>query len=227
VASVAIGDREAAGQSVQTGLLPELAEVAWRPRASEDSLRHSERVWLICTIAHVVPFVAVAVLLAALKPLLLLISLLALAQAWIIPELYAARGAKVLRVPRRRRDAGGDRPVAERTALGLLGDLVDHETRALHERTGLVVERGEFGAWVLGEAGAVLVRPGGRRVHCYCVRPTDATLPHGDRVAHLLLALRADERGFATVANVAFCGARWRLRRRLNRREREALDTAI
>ena len=224
---MAIEDREAAGQSVQTGLLPELAEVAWRPRESENSLRHSERVWLICTIAHVVPFIAVAVLLAALKPLLLLISLLALAQAWFIPELYAARGAKVLRAPRQRRDAGGDRPVAERTALGLLGDLVDHETRALHERTGLVIERGEFGAWVLGEAGAVLVRPGGRRVHCYCVRPTDATLPHGDRVAHLLLALRADEGGFATVANVAFCGARWRLRRRLNRREREALNAAI
>jgi hypothetical protein len=52
-------------------------------------------------------------------------------------------------------------------------------------------------------------------------------LPHGDRIAHLLLALRADEAGFATVANVAFCGARWRLRRRLDHHAREALDAAV
>ena len=221
------GDLQTASPSVQRGLLPELAEVAWRPRASARSLNNSERAWLICTVAHVVPFVAVAVVFVVLKPLLVPISLLALAQAWIIPELYAARGAKVLRTPRLRRDAAGDRPTAERTALGLLGDLVDHQIRALHERTGVVVERGELGAWVLGEAGAVLVRPGGRRVHCYCVKPTDATLPHADRVAHLLLALRTDEAGFATVANVAFCGARWRLRRRLDRPAREALDAVI
>jgi hypothetical protein len=221
------GDLETACQSVETGLLPELAEVAWRPRASENSLHHTERLWLASTVAHVLPFVVVAVVFAVLKPLLVPISLLALAQAWIIPELYAARGAKVLRPPRARRDAPGDHPGAERTALGLLGDLVDHRTRALHQRTGLVVQRGELGAWVLGEAGAVLVRPGGRRVHCYCVKPTDATLPHADRVAHLLLALRADEPGFATVANVAFCGARWRLRRRLDRRASEALDAAF
>ena len=35
----------------------------------------------------------------------------------------------------------------------------------------------------------------------------DPTLPTGDRIAHLLLALRADEQGFATVANLAFSGA--------------------
>jgi hypothetical protein len=200
-----------------------LAEVRWRPRTSESSLRRTERLWLTCTLAHVAPFVAVAVLLAALKPLLIPISLLALAQAWIIPELYAARGAKVLRPPRPPRSTGAD-GAAERTALGLLGDLLDHRTRALHERTRLVLERGELGVWVLGEAGAVLVRPGGRRVHCYCVKPTEAALPAADRVAHLLLALRADEAGFATVANVAFCGARWRLRRRLGRPARRALD---
>jgi hypothetical protein len=51
-------------------------------------------------------------------------------------------------------------------------------------------------------------------------------LPAADRTAHLLLALRADEIGFATVANLAFSGARWRLRRRLNAPSREALDAA-
>ena len=41
------------------------------------------------------------------------------------------------------------------------------------------------------------------------------SLPSSDRIAHLLLALREDEEGFATVANHAFAGARWRVRRRL------------
>ena len=54
--------------------------------------------------------------------------------------------------------------------------------------------------------------------------PEGARLPSGDRVAHLLLALRSDEEGFATVANLAFSGARWRVRRRLPRRQRVALD---
>jgi hypothetical protein len=63
-------------------------------------------------------------------------------------------------------------------------------------------------------------------VNCYCVRVNDPELPTGDRIAHLLLALRSDERGFATVANLAFSGARWRVRRRLPRPLRPALDAA-
>ena len=39
----------------------------------------------------------------------------------------------------------------------------------------------------------------------------DASLPPSDRIAHLLLALRTDEAGFATVANLSFSGARWRV----------------
>jgi hypothetical protein len=61
-------------------------------------------------------------------------------------------------------------------------------------------------------------------VHCFCVRVPEAGLPRADRVAHLLLALRADERGFATLANCAFAGARWRVRRRLPAHMRPALD---
>ena len=64
------------------------------------------------------------------------------------------------------------------------------------------------------------VRPGGRRVVCYCVGVNDPALPSGDRIAHLLLALRSDEEGFATVANLAFSGAPWRLRRRMPPRAR-------
>jgi hypothetical protein len=41
------------------------------------------------------------------------------------------------------------------------------------------------------------------------------SLPAGDRVAHLLVALLEDEKGFATVANLAFPGATWRVRRRM------------
>jgi hypothetical protein len=201
--------------------LPELAGVHWRPLTSERSLRRTGRLWTATTAAHTVPLVAAAVGLCVLAPLTAPIGLVLLAHAWIIPELYASRGAKVIR-PR----PAGTR-MAERTALGLLGDLVDHRTRELHARTGLVLERGRLGTWLVGEAGAILVRPGGHRVHCYCVRATDPQLPRADRIAHLLLALRADERGFATVANLAFSGARWRLRRRLPADKRLALSAAV
>jgi len=177
--------------------------------------------WTSCTTVLVVPFIAVGVGLAIVKPVLIPISLVAFAHAWIIPELYAARGAGVVR-PRRR---AGREP--ERRALGLLGDLVDHEGRGLHARTGLVLDRGKLGVWLLGEAGALLVRPGGRRVYCYCVKVPEPDLPSGDRIAHLLLALREDESGFATLANLAFAGAPWRLRRRLPDRTRQALGAAV
>jgi len=169
-----------------------------------------------------VPFLAAATLLIALSPVTLPVALAALAQAWLIPALYAARGANVVgpRGPAKSREA-------ELGSLGLLGDLLGHDPRALFARTGLVLEPGEFGVWLVGEVGAVLVRPGGRRVHCYCVKATDPELPSGDRIAHLLLALRTDESGFATVANLAFSGARRRLHRRLPKRARPALDTAV
>ncbi len=88
------------------------------------------------------------------------------------------------------------------------------------------MERGCLGVWLVGEVRALLVRPGGRRVHCFCVRATDPGLPRSDRIAHLLLALRQDETGFATVANHAFAGATWRVRRRLKPNQRPALDAA-
>jgi hypothetical protein len=140
--------------------------------------------------------------------------------AWIIPELYAFRGANVAR------PKGPRHSDAEPVALGLLGDLLGHEQRDLQRSTGLALERGELGIWLVGEGGAVLVAPGGRRVHCFCVAATDRELPPSDRIAHLLLALRADEQGFATVANHAFSGARWRLRRRMDARQRPALAAA-
>ena len=204
------------------GTLPETAAVAWRPRVDERALRVRGRLWTLSTSAHTLPFVATAGVLAGIEPFLAPVSALALVHAWAIPELYAKRGANVLS-PRRRRQPAGS---AERTALGLLGDVVGHAARDLHARSGLVPERGALGVWLVGEAGALLVRPGGRRVHCWCVHADDPSLPPADRTAHLLLALREDEQGFATVANLAFSGARWRVRRRLAPRMRPALDEA-
>ncbi len=204
--------------------LPELAGVRWRPRVDERSLRRADRAWTASAVAHQVPFLATAVALSVLDPVMIPASLVALAFAWVIPALYAARGAGVLRPPYR----SGHRPdaTAQRRALGLLGDLVDHETRDFLARCGMALERGRFGVWLLAPAGALLVRPGGRRVQCYCVRVTGDDLPDGDRVAHLLLALRADESGFATVANLTFSGSCRRLRRRIHPTARDALAVA-
>jgi hypothetical protein len=200
--------------------LPERASVYWRPRVDEASLRRVGRLWTLSIVAHTVPFIVAALLLVLFKPVTTPVALVLLAHAWLIPELYAARGAGVLRA---RAPVG---PRAEQRALLLLGDLIDDRGRRLHARTGLVVEPGELGVWVLGEAGALLVRPGGRRVNCYCVKATGSDLPAGDRIAHLLLALRCEERDFVTVANLAFSGACWRVRRRLRAEQRDALQVA-
>jgi hypothetical protein len=201
-------------------VLPETEAVYWRPRADADSLRRRGRLWTLTALAHSIPFACVAVLMFWLEPLSFPLGVILLGHAWVIPELYAKRGANVLN-PVRRLGAG-----PERVALGLLGDLVDHRARELHARTGLVRERGALGTWLVGEKGAVLVADEGRRVHCFCVHVDDPSLPSADRIAHLLLALREDEAGFATVANVAFSGAPWRLRRRMLPAMRPALDAA-
>jgi hypothetical protein len=198
--------------------LPELAAVPWRQPTDARWLRRWGRIWHAWTLLYTVPFIAAAAGMMWLEPLAAPVALAALAHAWIIPELYAFRGASVVR-PKGERPQG-----AEPVAQGLLGDLLGHDERDLQRDTGLALQHGEFGVWLVGETGALLVTPGGRRVHCFCVRTTDAELPPSDRVAHLLLALRTDEQGFATVANHAFAGAPWRVRRRLPVGMRPALD---
>ena len=202
--------------------LPELAAVHWRPRADARRLDRTSMLWTATTLAHVVPFIAAGIVLFVVQPLALPVSLASFAHAWVIPELYAQRGANVVRPKPSRAPAD-----AEARSVGLLGDLVGHEARALHAQTGLVPERGRLGVWLVGPAGALLVRPGGRRAVCYCVGVNDPTLPSGDRIAHLLLALRSDEEGFATVANLAFSGARWRVRRRLAPAMRPAVVAGV
>jgi hypothetical protein len=204
-----------------SGALPETAAVYWRPRVDAGRLVRRGRTWTATAVAHTVPFVGTAGLLFALEPLSFPVDFALLAHAWAIPELYARRGANVVRPKPQGDDA------SEQVALGLLGDLVGHDARELHARTGLVPERGTLGVWLVGEAGAVLVAPGGRRVFCWCVKVSEPGLPAADRIAHLLLALRSDEQGFATVANLAFSGAPWRLRRRMHPRTRPALAEAV
>ena len=200
--------------------LPELASVPWREPTDARWLRRYARLWHAWTLLYTVPFVAAGVAMVALAPIAIPVALAVFAHAWIIPELYAFRGASVVR------PKGPRNEHAEPVAQGLLGDLLGHEERELQRSTGLAMEPGELGTWLVGECGALLVVPGRRRVHCFCVRVTEPELPPSDRIAHLLLALRTDEEGFATVANHAFAGAPWRVRRRLPKRMRPALDAA-
>ena len=202
--------------------LPELEAVAWRRRTDSTRCGCGSSISAAYTTLYVTPLLVVAAGLLWLEPFLFPVSALALVHAWVIPELFANRGAGVVRVSSGQ-SAGRRRAVAQ----GLLGDLLGHDERELQRRTGLALERGRLGVWLVGDAGALLVRPGGRRVHTYCVRVADGEMPPSDRVAHLLLALREDEQGFATVANHAFAGATWRIRRRLAPVRRPALDAAV
>ena len=206
--------------AVAAPVLAELEDVPWRKPSDARFLRRFARVWTVWTVAMTVPWVFAGILLLMLEPLTLPVAAACFAHAWIIPELQAYRGAGVLRAK------GVGNRAAEPVAQGLLGDLLGHDARELQRETGLVLEHSGMGAWLVGESGAILLPDGTRRAHCFCVRTTDADLPPSDRIAHLLLALRTDEEGFATVANHSFCGAVWRVRRRLPKPMRPALDAA-
>ena len=202
-------------------VLAELDNVPWRKPTDARFLCRFARVWTVWTAGYTIPWIAAGIGLLILEPLTFPVAAASFAHAWIIPELYAYRGASVLR-PKGVRHEG-----AEPVAQGLLGDLLGHEARQLQRDTGLAMERSGMGVWLVGEGGAILLPDGSRRAHCFCVRTTDPDLPPSDRVAHLLLALRTDEEGFATVANHSFCGAVWRVRRRLPKAMRSALDAAL
>ena len=200
--------------------LAEVASIPWRKPADQAYLDRYARVWTIWTVALTVPFVLTGAGLLAVTWMTLPVALIAFVQAWINPELYAFRGASVLR------PKGARHEHSEPVAQGFLGDLLGHDERELQRDTGVALQRGALGVWMVGEAGAILLPWKGGRAHCFCVRVTDPDLPPSDRIAHLLLALRTDETGFATVGNHAFAGAPWRVRRRLPKPMRPALDAA-
>jgi hypothetical protein len=202
-------------------VLAEAAAMPWRRRASERSLAKEGRIWTLWSVGILVTFSLPAALLIWIEPLAFPVSAIFLGHGIAVLHLQTRRGARGVK------PLGDSATTPEQRALGLLGDLVGHDARKLLLRTGLALERGRLGSWLVGQEGAILVRPGGRRVHCFCVRVGDAgDLPAGDRVAHLLLALREDEQGFATVANRNFSGASWRLWMELPKRVRPALRMA-
>ncbi|HWM55665.1 MAG TPA: hypothetical protein VNO20_09785 [Solirubrobacterales bacterium] len=219
-----------ASEPTAAGGLAEAGRLHWREDASERTLRRDGRRWTAWTTWIVAVFALPGVLLIAIEPLTFPVAAICFAHAWAIPWIQARRGARQV-VP-----IGSERSAAHRAdadrgaeglALGLLGDLVGHAERDLLRESGLALQRGELGAWLVGEQGALLVRSHGRRVDCWCVRVAEsAELPAGDRVAHLLLALREDELGFAKVANLGFSGASRRVRRHLEGPARPALDAA-
>ena len=216
---------------MEAGVLTEAAAMPWRRRASERSLTREGRIWTLWSVGVIVTFGLPAALLMWIEPLAFPVAAIFLGHGIAVLHLQARRGARGVKPlgANMKRVAPGGAPShqAERRALGLLGDLVDHDARELLGRTGLALERGRLGAWLIGQEGAILIRPGGHRVHCFCVRVGEAAgLPAGDRVAHLLLALREDEEGFATVANRNFSGATWRIRWQLPERSRPALVQA-
>lgn len=172
----------------------------------------------------VAAFAVPGVVLLMIEPWTFPAAAICFAHAWAVPSVQARRGARsVVPIGSERSAAAGSG--ADRVALGLLADLVRHEERELLAPSGLARHRGRLGTWLVGEQGAFLVR--GRRVFCWCVRVGDVKgLPAADRVAHLLLALREDEEGFATVANLAFAGARWRAECHLGEPARAALRAA-
>ena len=199
-------------------ILAEAAAMPWRPRASERTLGKEGRIWTLWSVGIVVTFGLPAALLIWIEPLAFPVSAIFLGHGLAVLHLQARRGARGVK------PLAGATSDADRAALGLLGDLVGHEARDLIGKTGLAIQRGRLGAWLVGQEGAILVRPGGHRVHCFCVRVAEGDdLPPGDRLAHLLLALREDEEGFATVANRNFSGASWRIRLQLPEHARPAL----
>jgi hypothetical protein len=206
---------------MEAGILAEAAAMPWRRRADERSLAKEGRSWTLWSVGVVLTFGLPAALLVWIEPLAFPVSAIFLGHGIAVLHLQARRGARGVK------PMPGAETAPARRALGLLGDLVGHRARGLLAQTGLALERGRLGTWLVGQEGAILVRPGGRRVHCFCVRVGEAEdLPPADRVAHLLLALREDEEGFATVANRNFSGAAWRLRLELAKRARTALGRA-
>lgn len=212
--------------------LPEAETLGWnRERASERTLRRDGRRWTTWTAWVVGLFSAPGAALLWIEPLTLPVAFLCFAHAWAIPTLQARRGARAVVAmgsPRSAASPDGEPSAPEGVALGLLADLVGRDGIDVVRASGLAPYRGALGFWLVGEQGAYLVRRGlvGRRVFSWCVQVGDANgLPAADRVAHLLLALREDEEGFATVANLNFSGAEWRLGRHLPAVERAALRT--
>ena len=184
-------------------------------------LRRWGRIWHAWTLLYTVPFIAAGVGLIVLEPL-------------AAPVALAALRAR-LDHPRAVRLPGGERGAAEGPAQrgGRAGGAGPARRPARPRRARASArDRPRAGARRAGRLAAwarparCSCRPAAGASTASAWRATERELPPSDRIAHLLLALRVDEEGFATVANHAFAGAPWRVGGGCPRRMRPALDAA-
>src|SRR5512142_2308371 len=121
-------------------VLAEAAAMPWRRRASERTLVREGRIWTLWSIGVIVTFGLPAALLIWIQPLAFPVSAIFLGHGIAVLHLQARRGARGVK------PLGEPTDAASKAALGLVGDLVGHDTRELLARTGLVLERGAMGA---------------------------------------------------------------------------------
>ena len=193
---------------------PETAAVHWRPRRwTRRGCALYARSW---TVDDGRPGRADAArppsLLLSLDPLTVAVGVILLAHAWAIPELYANRGAKVVKPrPRAARPAGA-RP---RSACSATSSATRRAscTRA----PGWCSSAGALGVWLVGEAGALLVRGAAACTAGACACRTRAAV----RRPHRAPAARAarGRAGLRDRGQPRLRGARWRVRRRLPKRD--------
>ena len=100
-----------------------------------------------------------AALLIWLEPLALPVALACLAHAWVIPELYAAARARTSCGPRRR----ADRRAESARARAARRPRRPRRARPARPHRARRSSAGASATWLVGEAGALLVRSGGRR----------------------------------------------------------------
>src|SRR5262249_15802290 len=124
--------------------LAEAAAMPWRRRASERSLTKEGRIWTLWSVGVVITFGLPAALLIWVQPLAFPVSAIFLGHGIAVLHLQARRGARGVKPIGQATDRAG------RRSLGLLGDLVGHDARHLLRETGLALERGELGAWLVG-----------------------------------------------------------------------------
>ena len=145
----------------------------WRAPVDARALRARGRLWTLSTAAHSVPFVATAGRARRDR---------AAAGAGRRRSRSCTRGRSPSSTPTaaprscarpRRRDAArrAHRARAARRPRRPRG------ARAARPHRPGARSAGGSASWLVGEAGALLVRPGGRRVHCWCVRVDDPRCP--------------------------------------------------
>src|SRR3954463_13403190 len=97
----------------------------WRRRASQRSLAREGRIWTLWSVGIVVTFGLPAALLVWIEPLAFPVSAIFLGHGIAVLHLQARLGAHGVK------PIGAAGAPAELTALGLLGDLVGHDSREL------------------------------------------------------------------------------------------------